>query len=273
MSESPPDPQSPPAVTADHPDAPRQVIVQAPELPPAPRSPAGLPSRRATFDPRVRFWFILAALILIVTTYLGVKQVSAWSYDRSLVVSGTAVNATVVEIAGMGQTNRRANFAEPIKLKFALPGGAEQTVSGWLREQPQTGNMVNVGQQLPIRYDPNRPTRWTDRRIPPSIGPALISVYLLVPVAGAVVAAGIWQRSRILATWRTGKLTPAAVLSVSTTPIAPGYSHLKVAPTGTRDGTYSVYVPRSLGNPMRGDVVWIIHRDAGGPAVAAKAFL
>lgn len=253
--------------------APLQVVIPAPDIPATPRAITGLPSRRATFDPRARFWFILGILILAISTYLGVKQIAAWSSDRSLVLSGTQVSAKIIDVAGVTQEGRRQPYNEPMKLRFNLPNGSEQVVSGWLRDKPNGENLIRIGQDITIRYDPNLPTRWTDRTIPPAIGPALITFYLLVPVALLAGAAGYWQRSRMLATWRTGKLTPAAVLSASTSPIAPGYAHLVVAPTGSRDGSLTVYVPRSRANPVRGDVVWIIHRESGGPAIAAQAFI
>jgi hypothetical protein len=257
--------------SASAPEEAAAIVVPAPQLPAAPRPRTGGVSRRATWDPRVRFWFFLAGLIAGFSLYLGVKQVSAWSYDRSLVISGSAVDATVVEIAGLQQTNRRAVYSEPIKLRFKLPGGADQTVSGWLREVPAAGNMVSVGQTLPIRYDPDRPSRWTDRKEPPGIGPALVSVYLLVPLSAAMVVVGLYQRSRVLATWEQGRLVAAAVLSASNSAIAPGYSHVVVAPSGTRNENLTVYIPRSDSRAMRGDVVWILVRD-NGPALAARAF-
>lgn len=248
-------------------------------LPPAefPAAPRVVPPEvrgAATFEPRVRFWMIVAVLLVGIALYLGYSEFSKWSEDRSLILSGTPVDSTVVEAAKTDIKGRRQPWNDVVKLKFTTAAGAEQVVEGFLREKPGGSEIVVVGQPLPIRYDPQNPARWTDRKSVPSIADALISVYLLVPVAMLALAAAVWQRSRVLATYVNGVFTPAAVLSVASTPLAPGYAKVTAATSAERGrelANVTVYLPKS--RPVaKGDVIYLLLPLKSGVPLAVDAF-
>jgi hypothetical protein len=250
--------------------SPEPNIAQAPpELPPVPRPVTPRVSRRATWDPRVRFWFALAAVMLLAATYLGLDRLTLWSKDRDLVINGVKVDALIHEAAGTDIPNRRQPWDSYLRLRFEVDGKTV-TAGGTLREKPKGSEVVVTGTLVPIRYDKDNPLRWTDRTEPPSVVTSLMAVYVLVPVALVSIGVGLLQRARVIGTWKHGELIPAAVLSVSTSPIAPGQAHVNAAPSG--QPAIGVFVPRSLANPGRGDLIWLL-RARSGPALAARSFL
>lgn len=265
-----------PTPSSSSPGEPAAVVAStAPELAPVPREVSGRVVSVVRRDPRVGLWVMLSGVVTGVALFLGVQRVLEWSADRWLVTSGTEVEAKIIEAAGVPQEGRRQPWSELMRLRYRLPdGGGDQEVTGRFREMPGGQNMVIVGQTVKIRVDPSRPGRWTDRSEPPSVVPALVSVYLLAPVA---LAMGLWalvMAGRLRRVWREGVLLPAAVLSVQSSAIAPGFAVVTAAPSGSREGV-RVYVPRKRGggNLQRGDVVWVLRREGGGPAMAAAAFL
>ncbi|MFN4243701.1 MAG: DUF3592 domain-containing protein [Tepidisphaerales bacterium] len=246
-------------------------------LPPPPREMTPAVKKALDRDPRVRTWVVLAGLAFGVAVYLGVQKVREWMADRWLVTSGTVVEAKIVEAAGVPQEGRRQPWSELMKLRFTLPDGTEHTVTGRFREMPGGQNMVVVGQTVAVKVDPQRPTRWTDRKEPPSVWPSLVSVYLLMPVSLAMLLWGAWTSRRLRGLWRRGEVVPAAVLSVSSSPLAPGSFAVTAATAGREGSPLKVYVPRRLpdGRPRqlhRGDVVWVLSSSPrGGLAVAVSA--
>lgn len=248
----------------------------APAIPAAPRALTPPIRKAIDRDPRVRLWVLLAGLTFGVGVYLGVQKVREWLADRWLVTSGTVVEARIVEAAGVPQEGRRQPWNELMKLRFTLPDGTEHTVTGRFREMPGGQNMVVVGQSVSVKVDPARPTRWTDRKEPPSVWPALVSVYLLLPLSLGMLGWGVLTAARLRRVWKHGMLLPAAVLNVTSSPIAPGRLAVTVATTVRREGSIRIYVPRRRPDGTyvrleRGDVVWVVGTPDGSLALAVSA--
>lgn len=248
---------------------PRQVVVSPPELPATPRELTPAVVRGSWGDPRVRFWLIVAAVFLVGMMYFGVTKLSDWASNRALVLSGEKATATVMSVGGATIQQRRP-WDLPITVKFTA-GTGQEVVSEprQLSDKPDSG-LVQVGDKLEIRYDKNNPSRWTDRKTPPGLAHSLIAGYLLGAMTLVTLAAALRNRGRYISTWRDGKLTPAAVLTTSNSPIAPTHTQVTAAPAGGQQ--VRIYVPRSLATPVRGDLIWILASPRGLP-VAAQQFL
>lgn len=263
--------QPDPGVPQPPPTEPIEATPTAPQLPASPRSLAGKASGVVTFEPRVRLWFLVAAALLVIMAYRALGEVATWSHERHLITAGTPAVATIVEINGTQLTQMREPWSSPIRLKYTA-GNKTMEAAGALSEMPDRAPLLTVGQTVNIRYDPARPEEWTNRTTPASIVGSLVVVYIMLPVVAATAGAGLLQRRALAETWRSGELSPAAVISVSPTPIAPGHSRVTVRSSAGRDAPMSVYFPSRFGKPRRGDVVWILLRKTG-PAMAAQAFL
>lgn len=265
MSSSP-TPTPPPS-----PSAAQQVIVPPPELPAIPRAVTPQVAKFATFEPKVRFWFVLGAVFLVVAGYFGLRSMSVWMSERSMIESGVLTDATILEAADSGVNGQRKLWDSVIRITYDA-GGQKIDLSRQRLFQKPNADLIAIGQTVPIRYDPSEPTRWTNRTAPPSLAQALIAVFVFVPVAVISIVVGLFLRSRAIGTWKTGKLTPAAVLSVQSSAIAPGYVFVSALPTLPKATSVGVYVKKSMANLRKGDVVWLLVADRG-PALAARAFL
>jgi hypothetical protein len=277
-----PQPMTSPSAPEDMPQ-PQQAIVAPPELPATPRPFSAHVAGLALREPRVRFWFILTSALSVIMLYVLVTQLVEWSKDRQLVLYGTPTDATIVaaDLDGShgGKTdlvNGRRPWNSLLHLRYTV-GGKDYDVEGYLSERPigadgKPKDLVEVKSTTPIRISPTDPERWTDRKTTPPFANAITSLFVLFPIVVATGAGAFAQRRRVLETWRLGELVPAAVLSSSTTPIAPSYAHISAIPTSAKATSVSVYVPRGLSNFRRGDVIWLLTRK-NGPALAAKAFL
>lgn len=247
----------------------QQVIVQPPEFPAAPRDITPQVSKLALLEPRVRFWLMVTGVLTLLTLYVTVDRLSKWSAERSLVVSGVETDAKVIMANGSDIVGSRKPWESPLKLSFQDAAGATVEVEGNLTEKPESAQ-VTIGERIKIRYAKDNPKIWTDRKSPPGFAHALVTVYLLLLVTAATGAVAAMLRGKVLRTWRTGKLEPAGVISVSASPIAPGYSQVSVAPP--HQPATTVYVPRSLAAPRKGEIIWVM-TSKGGLPLSAQSLL
>jgi hypothetical protein len=261
-------PSQPPANDSG-PEAPRQVIAPPPEFPPVPRAATLQASKVATLEPRVRFWLILAGVFAVTSLYFVVTRLSEWAGDRALVLSGTPTEAVIIWANGSDIRGSRKPWDSPVKLQFDA-GGREIQVTGTLLDKPAEG-LITIGEKVKIRHDSDNPYRWTDRKTPPGFAHSLIAVYLMLLMTVLTGLAAWWQRKRMLVTWRDGRLVAAAVTSVSSSPIAPGYAKVTARPTGSENNV-DVFVPRDVSHVVRGDVIWLMTAPGGLP-VAARTFV
>lgn len=268
LSYSGPSPSGPEA-PRQGPDAPRQVIAPPPEFPAVPRAATSQAAKVATLEPRVRFWLILSAVFAVTSLFFVVTRLSEWAGERALVLSGTPTEAVIIWANGSDIRGSRKPWDSPVKLQFDATGRDIQ-VTGNLLDKPAEG-LITIGDKVKIRYDSDNPFRWTDRKTPPGFAHSLIAVYLMLIMTVLTGLAAWWQRKRVLVTWRDGKMIAAAVTSVSSSPIAPGYAKVTARPTGS-DNNVDVFVPRAVSHVVRGDVIWLMTAPGGLP-VAARTFV
>src|SRR5688572_11050792 len=194
---------------------------EQPALPPPPRAVTRRGWWRAWGDRRVRVWLICALAIAAIMIFIGINQIGAALRERQLIREGTVLTTTLVELEG----SRRYGYSLPrtdmrdVKLQAKLPDGTERDFIG--RLPPGGDGYWRVGQEMQIRFDPNDPTRWTNRTEMAGWGTELVIPLSLVPIIALLLALAIWQRMRVLRIWRNGQPVQGVVHELRHTAIAP----------------------------------------------------
>jgi hypothetical protein len=241
----------------------------APPLPPAPRPLTARVSFRIWIDPRVRFWWLIAAVLLLLATYFSIERIYEWKLDSDLIRSGTPVLATV-GVEGVPRPGYVAPAGTPLTLTFEL-NGQEHQVVGTLEGQ---STQVATAQKVPLRIDPNDLTRWTDLTEPRPIGGYLIVPVMILPIAAAALAAAGWIRRRLVRVWQKGNAVEALLVDRHQTALAPMSQVIRCTLPGRSDKRLLVaYLPRQPQRLQRGEPVWLIHGATKGEPVLAAAWL
>jgi uncharacterized protein DUF3592 len=247
----------------------------APALPPAPpsappRHVTPTARRRAWADPRVRFWWISASVLFAAALYLLVSRSLAWHEDSRLSISGTQVQATVLQADESVARGKTVNGDKPVKLSYEFAGKPYEVSTPYL-DGRKSEQFIVVGSTIPIRIDPANPERWTPRDSPAPLAPELIGGAITLTVAIALALFSYWMRSRVLRTWRDAAAVPAMVLGARHTALAPSAWTVRCTPVEEGDDrVVEVFEPaRSSVEP--GAVIWILAPETGR-ALAAKWF-
>lgn len=239
-------------------------------VPPAPRTMTPGARRAAWTHAHVRFWWLVAGVLLVAMAYLLVVQTMEWTKDARLVESGAPVEATVFE-AGVKLKNRPISPLASVDLTYKY-NGQDYKVTGELPER--RGDLLN-GQTLPIRVDPNDPKVWTNRTTPPALSGYLTPPLLLLPPLALAAGAALLSRQRVAGIWANGEAQQAIVVDTKQTPLAPLSQAVRCTLTGGRDKRLiTVFVPQSAGKVAKGETLWIVtHPKNPQRALAASAFL
>jgi hypothetical protein len=259
------------------PQPPELDAAQSPpplDLPPVPRPVTRRAARRSWAEAPVRVWEILTVIVVAAATYLALTHLTRAMRDRWLILHGTPVEAQVTAMNSSKQSTRPLDRRETIiaDLNFRTPGGQELTVKGSLT--PAEGNLY-VGDRLPIRIDPEDPTRWTDRAAPRPWLAEMTAVLFLLPLLALAVLMMLWARRRTLNLWRRGEPAVAVVVDTKQSSIAPRSRVMRYA---LRDGedrrVFSTLAPNSMGPLGPGDEVMILHAPQNpGRAVVAELYV
>jgi hypothetical protein len=247
---------------------PLPPAIPAPALqPPAPpRLITSRISSRTWFDPRVRFWVIVAGFLLILFAYFSIARILDWKQENELIHNGTLVTATV-GMDGIGRHGYVVPPATPVTLTFDFNGQSQQ-VSGILEGH---ASPVSTGETIQIRIDPTDPTRWTDFTESKALGGNLIGPLLLLPVVPIALLVAWLKRRRLLYAWTTGPAEPAVVGNRHQTALAPMAHVVKCSFQDRADKRlFVVYLPKRCSSLRQGDVIWLLaspHKN--GPAIAS----
>jgi hypothetical protein len=228
-----------------------------PALSPPPRNVTPRARRRAWAEPRVRFWWLASAALLLVAGYFAITQGSRWAEQSRLVRQGEHVTATIVEVEGIARQGFRSPTPADVVVEFTL-GEATHRVPG--RIEPQEAEAVMTQQTLAVSVDRRDPSRWVARTVAPALGRELLAVWLLLP-PGILLALGAWLAWRsVLATWRDGQPLAALVVDVGQSAVAPLSRAVRCTPRDGRDSRIlTVYLPqRHAAGLQPGDPLWLI---------------
>ena len=240
-----------------------------PPPPASPREVTAAASRRAWHEPRVHFWWIVAIGLLLGATFLAGQHLVAWRQDVWLIRNGTKLDA-VVWPAGARVKGRPINRDEYAHIEFTWNGQLRQLT--WQRWTRQEGAIT--GETVPIYVDPNDPENWTANVTPPPLAKSMIGASALVGVAAVLLLIGVARRKEVLGIWRNGEARLAAVAERTPAALAPRSWLVRCALVEGKDRRLiTVYVPRRLATPQKGDALWLIMPPGKpGKAMAAMSF-
>lgn len=243
------------------------------ELPPAPRRVTPRVAKRAWGEAPVRFWWKSAAGVAIVAAVVGWGLVSNELRYRGLMTRGTPIKAAIVEVRGTS----RAGYAVPrddaveVKLRARLPDGNVLDFQALL--EPGSG-YAKVGDELPIRVDPQNPRRWAEQReVLPWWRIVAVPALMLLPIALLLLGVAAWRRLRVLRVWRDGARARGVVTEVRHSATAPRSRVIRYTiADGPDRRVFKMLYPTRAGVPAPGDVLNLIV-DADRPADSIVAEL
>jgi len=232
-----------------------------------PREMTPFVRRRAWADPRVRAWWLLAVVLLILAAYLGVEQYIDWSRLNRAVTSGMTVPAIIDAVDGDGRKGKSVSAGAPVSLSYEYQGKSfhqDGTLSGLTVA-------ARVGDSVPLHIDPADPNNWTARNDVPSFGVALVGAILVLPVAIIAGLIALGSRAGLLKTYVNGTAFDAVVTGNKQTPLAPRSRSIKCA-LGQGGRVIEVFVPPALASLAPGDAVQVILPSRSGKPLAASWF-
>jgi hypothetical protein len=224
--------------------------------------------RRSLMEPRVRFWWLTASVLTLITLYFLLDRSLNWLEELHIIRNGTPVSATIIQI-GQDETAGRTDVSpdNEVDLQYDF-GGKTYQVNGFLEGRTEVISLKDV---VPIKIDPAKPERWTYLTDVPPLTHVLLSAGLVAPFAVAVGLAGFIRRQRVLRTWTEGVAHPFVVEAIRQTALAPSSQYIGCREMeGRARELVWVFVPRRLANPKVGDILWLIH-PVGKPKAALPA--
>jgi hypothetical protein len=231
--------------------------------------------RRGWTEPSIRVWWLLAIVLLGLILIYALDNLWSWGTESHLIRQGTVVQATVVEanINAANPLSIHGENVEPdaeLRLKFDWHGKPVQVV-GQLDGRTER---IAIGQIVPIRVDPNNPSRWTYRAEPASLAQSLFIGLALLPILPLLIIVAAIKRKKLLRIWQQGEAVVGIVADRRQTPIAPRTYAIRCSLRDHRDKRlHTVYVPRGGTTLNPGDPIWLlIPRQRGAKAVAAAWF-
>jgi hypothetical protein len=240
-------------------DPEKSAVNVAPEpgAPPGvPRAATPLARKRAWTEPSVRTWWLIALAMLVLIAIFSIDRMWSWGEQNQLVNHGTVVQAKVVEANGQQVSSLKQPPDSQVQLEFDWHGQLQRppraTLDGWTE-------YIVVGQTIPIRVDPNDPSKWTASNEPPSLGSALLVGLMFLPLVPILLLVALLKRKRVMHTWQTGEATLGVVVERSQSPIAPLSYTVRCSLRDRRDKRiFTVFVPRVGASLQKNDLLWLI---------------
>jgi hypothetical protein len=239
-------------------------------VPPPPRPLTPRVRRRAWADPRVRLWWVAAALTLGLGLYLGTSAYRTWRHETWL-MSLPPVTATVVRTDLETVADRVVAPGTTMQLSFThngAPSGARVVQQGYAGEP-------KIGRTVPAHVNPDDPSDLTIRNQPLVLTTVLAGAILMAALAVLPLSAALVARARVLRTWRLGEARSAAPVGRQQTPLAPGARVVRCAWADDEADrrVFEVFVPgRSPEAADEADVVRVIAPPGKGGRPLAVAW-
>ncbi|GIW77618.1 MAG: hypothetical protein KatS3mg104_2681 [Phycisphaerae bacterium] len=222
---------------------------------------------RSWMEMPVRPWLAVTGLMLLAALGIGIYNFRTAIEERRLIRSGTPVQAVVVDL---GRDTRQMPRDEPVRvtLEYTIPG-TQKTIRSERMIHRQTGGLIRLRDQIPIRFDPESPEVWTARTEPPPFLQSMTVPLALIPVVLISGLVTFLHRQRVIRVIRKGSIQKAGVVSIRQPPLAPLSKQLGV--TLEQDRTVrSLYWPNRLGQVRVGDVIDV--RTDGKRVFAVRAY-
>ena len=236
-----------------------------PPTPPRPVTPTA--RRRAWLDPRVRFWWGAGLVLVAAAGYLLISRTLVWKQNSRLSVEGTPLPAKVLQAEESVAPGKTVAGDKPVRLRYEFNGKTYEVSAPYL-DGRRSEQFLVVGSDIPIRVDPNDPSKWTPRETPAPLAPELIGGEITLGIGAAVVLLGVWLRSRVLRTWRNAKAVAAVVLEARHTALSPGAWAVRCSPVEEGDDRVFEVFLRPKAEVSGGTVFWLLLPDGGRPLAA-----
>jgi hypothetical protein len=227
---------------------------------------------RSLQEPKVRFWWQAAAVMGAAMLYFLGSDLLSWNQELNIVRNGTAVSAVITRI-GEAEAQARGNVSSrefPVQLTFKF-NDVQYNDFGML-EGPE--RRVTLKDVVPIKINPDKPTKWTDLSETPPLGPVFLSAGMIFPFVLACGVTSYFLRRRVLGIWRNGVASLYAVELTTQTALAPKSRVVLCRAVDARTTRLiRVTVPRSVFDARPGDLLWLIHpHNKPHAAIAAVAY-
>ena len=205
----------------------------------------------------VRVWIILTLAVAFVTIYFTITRIQEALDNRWLADHGVQINAIFTSVSGDPLPKRRLrNETMPSTIKFTYGGKQYESE---LELEPKPGIPAVVGTELPIKIDPNNPSRLMEVAQPPPWSHELAVIAVLIPVLMIVALVVLWKRRGVLKVWRDEPLTEAVVVELRQTPVAPMSRVIRFTiPQSGGGRIWSTLMPAKAGLPSIGQKFQII---------------
>jgi hypothetical protein len=211
-------------------------------LPEPPRLLTAGVRRRCWTEPRVRAWWIAAAVLGMIALAFAVSGWAAWRTDTRLAERGITVDASIYAVDFISRPGASFDPSNPARLQFPWRGRPYTTHSA--RKLDGYDRFIVIGDPVQVRVDPDDPENWGTLVEPMPLARRLLAALLTLPAAGGTLLAAIWRRSRLARLWRVGTATPALVLNSAPTALAPHSRAVRCTPAGEADRrVFTVYAP------------------------------
>jgi hypothetical protein len=233
--------------------------------------------RRAWAEPTVRFWWVLAAVLLVLSPLVGAGPVKRWQ-KLSKLSEQPPTPAKIVRTDRETVTGRPTLAGATVQIQLSSPDRTLWgTLDGWAN-----GPLPRIGDVIDVRIDPDDANVWAVVHKVPPLTSALLTGIIIAAIAVLPLVVAIVLRRRVIAVWKTGDVREAVVLGHQQTALAPGAYALKCAwlETDAKSRTadadravFRVFVPKRLLAAIehRGSTIQVL--TIGGKRVAAEWFL
>lgn len=241
-------------------------ILDTSRIPPAPRAVTPAISRRVWFEPRITRWVAAVAVLTALFAYLAGNSAYQWMLVRKLILSGEQVSARIVSANGFTRVGMRQDPTSLVELTFQS-GGKDYKVGGPLIGRAE---FLMIGDEVPIRVNPENPRQWTYRTEPPQLAYELAAPSLVLIPLAAVVAALVIGRLSLLKLWATGAVAPAIIADLRTSAMAPTRPRATcLVVDGEKRLTVAVNLAPEQRQLRRQDVFAVVYNRSGKAAPVA----
>lgn len=245
------------------------AITEPPPPTSVPRAITPLVARRLWIEPGVRFWWLSAAVLLVIAGAGAFEQFFTWKEENRLIKQGVTVSAEVIEAGGLSMRDKKTEPDSPVVLKFTF-GNHEYQVHGHLAGRRET---IITGRPVDIRIDPGNPNIWTYRAEPTPLLAAMLGSLLVFPLVVIGLCVAWWRWSRLKRLWKFGPAQIAIVIQARQSALAPLSKLVRCTPRGVGDKRlYNVFVPRSVRSINHGDLLWLISSPDDARSLAAAVW-
>jgi hypothetical protein len=232
---------------------------------PTPRPLTPRARKLAWSEPRVRRWWLLAAMVLITFSLYAADRLWARAQETQLIHSGIPVTAKVV-----GAENKIGGMpigpGDFVRLEITWPSANGDLVDA------DTGHLSGpsvVGSDVKIFVDPADHSRWTDRTTPTPLLDSLLIGLLMLPLIPVMVWLAFVEAGKLLSIWQNGTAQIAVIFDRKHSSIAPMSYVLRCSLQAARQKElFTVYVPRIAYGLEKGDLIWVITPSKKGRPLA-----